>query len=260
MIIKHDNRNGNVIFREMSYATQLKNKKVIAVKRSEINNCIQTAINLLRSYNIFLPQFAYWTPKEWEQAGESCKMIWENCLGWDVTDFGSGDFDRTGAVLFTLRNGNKKNLPEGIPYAEKIIILKPGQSIPLHFHVSKTEDIINRIGEVLCVELFKANDDDTVDRASPIEVYCDGQRREIKAGEVIELFAGESITITPRTYHRLYADVNGGMLICGEVSSVSDDDNDNVFAEPVKRYTTIEEDEPALFLLCNEAKIFKGCI
>ena len=27
-------------------------------------------------------------------------------LGWDVTDFGSKDFEHIGRTLFTLRNGN----------------------------------------------------------------------------------------------------------------------------------------------------------
>ncbi len=27
-------------------------------------------------------------------------------LGWDVTDFGYGDFDNVGLLIFTLRNGS----------------------------------------------------------------------------------------------------------------------------------------------------------
>ena len=33
-------------------------------------------------------------------------------------------------------------------YAEKLIMLKEGQRAPMHFHWKKSEDIINRGGEI----------------------------------------------------------------------------------------------------------------
>lgn len=222
------------------------------MKRSDINSAIQISKNLLRAYNIFLPQFASWQSKNWKEADISCKRIVLNSLGWDVTDFGRGDFDKFGAVLFTLRNGNTKFFVQGTPYAEKIIILKPGQSIPLHFHWSKTEDIINRAGGILSIELYNAKDDDTIDAISPVHVFCDGCERVLKAGEIIDFFPGESITITPRIFHRFYANINGGMLVCGEISSINDDNTDNYFNEKINRFAAIEEDEEPMHLLCNE--------
>ena len=222
------------------------------MKRSEINEAISTALAELEKHSFILPPFGYWSPQEWLQIGGDCARIKANGLGWDITDFGSGNFDNIGAVLFTLRNGNYAHPETGTPYAEKIIVMKPGQLIPLHFHWSKTEDIINRGGGIMVMELYNALDDDSVDNLSPVTVYCDGCTRTIEAGNVIELMPGESITLTPRLYHRFWAATNGGILICGEVSTVNDDSTDNCFAEPVSRFADIEEDEAPIRLLANE--------
>lgn len=222
------------------------------MKRSEINAAISTALSVLETHCICLPPFAGWTPEEWRQAGPDCARIKTNGLGWDISDFGSGDFDRIGAVLFTLRNGNHEHPDQGTPYAEKLIIMKPGQLIPLHFHWSKTEDIINRGGGVMVMELYNALDNDVLDKLSPVKVYCDGRERIVQAGAMIELMPGESITLTPRMYHRFWADASGGILICGEVSTVNDDRTDNCFAEPISRFAEIEEDEAPIRLLSNE--------
>ena len=69
-------------------------------------------------------------------------MIRRTMLGWDITDFSSGDFERVGAVLFTLRNGDAYDPAIGTPYAEKIIVVQNGQILPLHKHMKKTEDIL----------------------------------------------------------------------------------------------------------------------
>jgi D-lyxose ketol-isomerase len=36
---------------------------------------------------------------------EAASKVINNMLGWDITDFGSGNFYRRGLFLFTLRNG-----------------------------------------------------------------------------------------------------------------------------------------------------------
>ena len=222
------------------------------MKRSEINAAIRMSEDVVQKQNFHLPPFAYWTAEHWRKVGPEHDRVRLNALGWDITDFGGGDFDRYGAVLFTIRNGNYASPAEGTPYAEKIIILKPDQRLPLHFHFSKTEDIINRGGGILVLELYNSRPDDTVDREAPVVAYCDGQRRTFKPGEIFSLGPGESITLPPRLFHRFWADAKGGTLICGEVSSVNDDRTDNFFAEPVSRFATIEEDTPPLRLLSNE--------
>ena len=222
------------------------------MKRSEINAAIRQAEETFAQHQIHLPTFAHWTPDQWAEAGSEAGRIRANGLGWDVTDLGGGDFTRCGAVLFTLRNGNHQEPELGTPYAEKLIVLLPGQRLPLHFHESKTEDIINRGGSVLVMELYNALSDDSVDRESPIEVYCDAIKRTPPPGREFDLYPGESITLTPRLYHRFWAKAIAGILICGEVSTVNDDNTDNHFAEPLRRFADIEEDCPPFRLLCNE--------
>jgi D-lyxose ketol-isomerase len=222
------------------------------MKRSAINRAVVAARDFLKTRAFALPPFASWTPEEWRQAGPDCRRIVDCRLGWDVTDFGRGDFDRLGAVLFTIRNGVQGTPGLGTPYAEKIIILAPGQRLPLHLHWSKQEDIINRGGGILVMELYNARKDESLDRDSPVTAWCDGRERKLAAGVPVKLGPGESMTLTPGSYHRFWADPAAGTLLVGEVSTVNDDDTDNLFAETVSRFATVEEDEPPAFLLCNE--------
>jgi D-lyxose ketol-isomerase len=222
------------------------------VKRSEINKAIQTALQTLEEHKFRLPPFAHWTPQQWRIAGPECERLRANGLGWDITDFGSGDFAKMGAVLFTLRNGNHEQPDKGTPYAEKVIILTPGQRLPLHFHYAKTEDIINRGGGIMKMKLYNSLPDGGVDKTAPVRVFRDAIERTVQPGELIEIHPGASVTLTPRLHHLFWAHENGGVLICGEVSSVNDDLADNFFAEPVTRFAEIVEDEPPLRVLCNE--------
>lgn len=222
------------------------------MKRSEINRLLENAKSLLEENRFKLPGFAYWTPDEWKKA--DTETINKTMLGWDVTDFGSGDYRKMGAVLFTIRNGEQKNNGLGTPYAEKIIIVPDGGRLPLHFHYTKAEDIINR-GGTLWMKLYNAKEDNTIDYKSDVVVYCDGFKRTFKAGEEIEIKTGDSMTLTPRIYHMFGA--KDGDLVAGEVSSINDDNVDNHFAEQVSRFAEIEEDEPAIHPLCNEYAMYK---
>jgi D-lyxose ketol-isomerase len=222
------------------------------MKRSQINGVIRAARDLVKTRSFFLPPFADWSPEDWRRAGPDCRRVTDCRLGWDVTDFGQGDFIRLGAVLFTIRNGNLKSPGLGTPYAEKIIILEPGQRLPLHFHWSKTEDIINRGGGRLVMELYNSREDEGVDRDSPVTVCCDGRETIVAPGAHVTVEPGGSMTLTPRVFHRFWAAPDAGTLLAGEVSAVNDDETDNLFAESVSRFSDIEEDEPAAFVLCNE--------
>ena len=79
------------------------------MKRSQINGAIHSAMKLFDEYKISLPPFVNWTPAQWQEKGAEAQEIRDNMLGWDITDFGSGDFEKTGLLLFTIRNGNQKN-------------------------------------------------------------------------------------------------------------------------------------------------------
>ena len=222
------------------------------MKRSEINTALEWAVALLEKNNIKLPDFAYWSTTEWQKNRNRIDVIKAVMQGWDITDFGSGDFEKTGAVLFTVRNGLQNDSSVGSPYAEKYILVKDGQGLPTHFHAQKTEDIINRGGGVLSLRFYNANPDNTVDTQSDVFVFSDGLRLTLKAGEEVLLKPGNSVTITPRLYHNFSAKAGEGDLIVGEVSSVNDDKTDNYFSEPANRFAAIDEDVPVLYPLCNE--------
>jgi len=221
------------------------------MKRSEINGLIQEAKEFFAKHRFVLPPFAFWGPEDWKKLGAECDEIRDNSLGWDLTDFGSGDYYRTGLLLFTLRNGNPDNSRYTKPYAEKIMIVRERQITPMHFHWSKMEDIINRGGGFLVLELYRANPDDESkfwDRS--FEVSLDGVSRVCRPGEQVRLPPGSSICLEPFVYHAFWAE--GGTCLVGEVSKVNDDTSDNRFHEPRGRFPAIAEDEPPLHLLCNE--------
>ena len=228
------------------------------MKRSEINEIIQRADAFICSRGFYLPPFAYWTPADWGAKGGEVSEIVENRLGWDITDFGKGDFIHFGLFLFTIRNGNPRNWQTltGKLYAEKIMIVEDGQITPMHFHWSKMEDIINRGGGQLVIQLYNATSEDGLDRLSDVSVSVDGTQRLIKSGSILKLEAGESISLQQRCYHKFWGE---GRVLIGEVSLVNDDQRDNHFYEPIGRFPEIEEDVPPLHLLCSDYdQYYKG--
>lgn len=222
------------------------------MKRSEINHYIQEAKELFKSISFQLPPFAHWTPEEWHQKGDEAKEIRENALGWDLTDYGEGEYEKQGILLFTIRNGNYLH-PDKYPkgYAEKIMIVKENQMCPMHFHWNKREDIINRGGGNLVIELYKADANEQLSSES-FTISTDGTQRLCHAGDKIILQPGESICLEPFVYHKFYGELGKGTVIVGEVSDVNDDENDNRFLALLKRFPQIEEDTAPLHFLCNE--------
>lgn len=221
------------------------------MKRSEINAIMRDADAFIRAQRFYLPPFAYWTPEDWAAKGEEVREIVDGQLGWDITDFGQGDYEKFGLFLFTLRNGHPRNLRtrQGKLYAEKIMIVDVGQMNPLHFHWNKVEDIINRGGGKLVVQLYNSTEDEGL-ADTDVAVSTDGVKRTVKAGGTVVLGPGESITLPTCCYHRFW--VTESRVLIGEVSLVNDDHADNCFHEPVGRFPEVEEDEPPLYLLVND--------
>ena len=219
------------------------------MKRSQINAAIDAAHAALRRHDVRLPAYAYWGPDQWRDAGAEMARVTRNGLGWAVTDFGQGDFDRVGITMFDVRNGNVERPDEGTPYGEKIFVLQPGQRLPYHFHWKKTEDIISYHGGTLMIQLFNANDDETMNETTPGVVYLDGVRHTFTAGQVFEIAHGCSLTIVPNLYHRFWAKEGAGVLVGGEISTISMPKTDNRFGGNARRFVPIEEDEPARWLL-----------
>lgn len=219
------------------------------MKRSEINALIEDAKSFFAEHRFALPPWAFWPPSAWKGRGDACAEIVANGLGWDITDFGRGEFTRLGLLLFTIRNGS---MAEGAKsYAEKIMIVGEEQETPYHFHWHKMEDIINRGGGRLVLELYESTSDETLSQ-KPFTVSVDGVRREVKPGGRVVLAPGESICLRPGLYHRFYGEAGAGRVLVGEVSQVNDDATDNRFLEPVGRFPEIEEDEEPVHLLISD--------
>ena len=227
------------------------------MKRSEIQQAVSWAKAFLKENNFSLPMFADWTPEEWKSHWKEAETIVRTMRGWDVTSFGCDDFSKMGAVLFTIRNG----LPDGsagCPYAEKLILMKEGQVLPNHFHRQKTEDIINRAGGILLIRVFNSLPDGSVDREGDVRILTDGIERIVPAGTEVEITRGNSMTMYPGLYHMFTPKPGCGDVIAGEVSSINDDNTDNVFADGNPRFLPVEEDCPLTVPLCNEYEALFG--
>ncbi len=221
------------------------------MKRSEINAIMREAKAFMASHGFYLPAFADWTPQDWESKGEEAREIVDRALGWDITDFGQGNYSRLGLFVFTLRNGTLDALRagRGKAYCEKVLVSDVHQVTPLHFHWTKTEDIINRGGGRLVIQLYNATASEGL-ADDEVTVSVDGVRRVVQAGDCVTLDQGESITLPDHLYHKFWAEKSRCLI--GEVSLVNDDKTDNRFYDPLGRFPDIEEDEPPLHLLVND--------
>jgi len=222
------------------------------MKRSEINAIMRDAKKLFAEYRISLPPFVLWTPEEWKTKGAEVQEIKDNMLGWDITDFGQGDFNKIGLFLITIRNGNQK-MADKYPkvYAEKLMIVREKQITPMHFHWNKMEDIINAGGGNLIIKLYNSTPDEKL-ADTDVVVSMDGVQCTFPAGTEVCLTPGQSITLTPGLYHRFWGEEGKGTVLVREVSMCNDDANDNCFYDPAGRFPEIIEDEAPLYLLCNE--------
>lgn len=160
---------------------------------------------------------------------------------WDITDFGLGDFGRFGLVLI--------NLAEEPEYCEKLMYARDGQTTPLHTHARKKEDIICRHGR-LELELW-AGHPEREPAGQGFAARINGEVRECLNGGLLQLKAGERITLVPGIYHAFRP--VGKDCIIGEVSTANDDAADNIFLDSnVGRFPEIEEDEPVEIRLVSD--------
>jgi len=188
------------------------------MKRSDINQLIRSAQSCFAAHGWSLPP----NPR------------------WDVTDFGIGAWQRAGLVLI--------NLAEEPEYCEKLMYAREGMTTPAHCHRQKKEDIICRWGK-LAVQVWPGIP--VEGEAIPFSVNINGDSRKVSAGQIIDLEAGERITLRPGIYHE-FAPVTDECII-GEVSTANDDAHDNFFINPdIGRFPDVEEDEPPLVRLLSD--------
>ena len=220
------------------------------MKRSHINDVLERSEAFVAAHRFALPPFAYWAPERWRQP--EAAPLRAAGLGWDVTDYGAGRFETYGLTLFTIRNGRAADLANGRGrlYAEKVLIAGDGQVAPMHRHNLKVEDIINRGGGTLVLDLYGAAADGTLDQSRAAEVWVDGIARTIRPGDKLRLATGESVTLYPNVWHAFWGE--GGAVLAGEVSTVNDDFTDNIFDPPVPRFSEVEEDAAPRRLLVSD--------
>ena len=223
------------------------------MKRSEINRAIRMIDALAAENKIALPPFCSFSPQDWETLSHEYDEIRDNKLGYDITDYGADSFEKLGFTLITLRNGNV-SAPEKYPkpYAEKLLMVLPGQYSPLHFHFRKMEDIKCLAGGTALIRVFNSREDESIDTVSEVRILSDGREYCVPAGAQIELSPGQSITIYQGLYHDFEVKEGSGPLLLGEVSMCNDDENDNRFNPPRGRFPQIEEDEPPYKLLIGD--------
>ncbi len=227
------------------------------MKRSQINNLIEQALDFVHSQQFYLPTWAKWNAEKWKIMGDEADEIRKHGLGWMITDFGSEDFARTGLLLFVIRNGLlQNNRPQTTKlYAEKMFVVQPEQVTPWHFHWMKTEDLINRGGGRLEVELAWAADDEKSFDEREVRVQVDGITKVIPSGGKLILEPGESVTLPPKLCHQFCGHKGDKTVLAAEISSLNDDTRDNCFMGKTVDRTAIVEDEAAKYSLTGEYAI-----
>ena len=120
------------------------------MKRSEINSIMKDALELFKEYKICLPDFVLWTPEEWKTKGDEVQEIKDNMLGWDITDYGHGDFYKTGLFLLlnnaVARRSNRQSY-SGDDFAQTF----SGDDFAQTF---SGDDFEMRIAVLLCADVY----------------------------------------------------------------------------------------------------------
>ncbi|WP_343464074.1 D-lyxose/D-mannose family sugar isomerase [Pantoea sp.] len=221
------------------------------MQRSEVNAILQRTREFFTRQDVHLPVWADYGVSQWRALDlAAADELLTLHLGWDVTSFGASNFNHIGLTLFTLRNGSRGGHPWHKPYAEKIMHVRDGQLTPMHYHPQKMEDIINRGGGNLIIELYNREGDALGD--TPVQVSLDGLRQTHAAGSQLRLAPGESVTLPAGIWHSFWGEEGFGDVLVGEVSMPNDDEHDNVFLTPLPRFNHIDEDEQPRWLLCND--------
>jgi len=224
------------------------------MKRSEINRLISEGIEFLKSRDYSLPPQAFWSLEDWNKNKDKAAEMTKRRIGWDLTDFGSGNYKKTGLLLYTLSNGIIDTDGQIIDqcYSNKLLIVAENQMTPLHHHGRKMEDIINLGGGNLQIKIYYVGEAGQIDESSLVKIFCNETWESYNPGTVITLNPGERVRLDPDHYHQFWGQPGKGKVLVEEVSSVNDDQTDNFFLENLPRFPAITEDDIPKYLLCTE--------
>lgn len=228
------------------------------MKRSFIDSRIDAMLALCDRHGFALPPFARWDAAAYRADPQAAARILAGGLGWNVAEFKPGAFATDGIVVFTTRMGDWRALGSGRGrlYGEKAIMAMDGQRTPHHYHVVKTEDVLNRGGARFVVEMFKV--DATGRRlADSFDVLKDASMVRVAPGGRIALEPGESLVLEPYVAHAFWAE--GGDVLAGEVSLANDDAADNYFLPALAPAEPVEEDAARRYVtLADVAGVMGG--
>ena len=233
-----------------------------SINRSVVNRLIGEAMELMKKSGYPVPAWFYWTKEDWDKATDEYAEIPATIMGWDITDFGSGDFWNEGLLCFNISNGSKADPKYPKVFSIRICFLIKGQVSSPHWHKSKMEELINFTDTAFGTHVWNVNQNGQRDRYNDVEVEVSGRRFKVKPGDFVELKPFESYTMYPGVIHgpgEDYVPANlpeeahhiSGYVI--EIASVIDDLNDNLYLDEDHRWAVnIVEDEPAKYYLVQE--------
>lgn len=225
------------------------------MKRTEINENLLLALDFFQAYRFLLPKWAVWRKANWEHCGPEADEIRQCRLGWEISDFGRGQFSQLGALRFVLRRGAPAVRRRDKPYEESIGLCQVEQVMPMHYHPERMVDLTNRGGGELVVQVQAANERGRPDNQSRVGVSVNGISYNLKPGGMVRLTGGDWISLRPGTYCKFWAEKAGCLV--GELGSMATSAPATRYLDDIAWETEIEEDEPALYLLSHEYPEFE---
>lgn len=114
-------------------------------------------------------------------------------------------------------------------------------------NVVEEEDIINRGGGKMVMELLNQRNDGRVEEEKEVNVEKDGRIVKKKEGENMKIKKGERVKIMKGNWKDLWGE--GGDVMIGEVQNVNEDMKENILREKIGRLQDIEEKEKKLNMI-----------
>ncbi len=226
------------------------------MKRSQINNLIDRALNSFTATTFICRHGRSGTPtngKPWVKKQTKLEStVWD---GWSAILAAMISTKKDFCYLSCAMGFCKTTVLKQRSSTLKMFVVQPEQVTPWHFHWMKTEDLINRGGGRLEVELAWAADDEKSFDEREVRVQVDGITKIIPSGGKLILEPGESVTLPPKLCHQFCGHKGDKTVLAGEISSLNDDTKDNCFMGKTVDRTPIIEDEAPRYSLTGEYTI-----